>query len=267
VKAVGSTKIPCYIHQTWKTNDVSQLESWMKQSANAWKNTNPECEHRIWSDEEAEKFMQTNYPEIAVAWPVLKPIERADLFRYAVVHTFGGFYSDIDVMDIFPISWWHIPDDTELVVGYETGWHFAEDTRRQANFRRNEQFEQWFFGAVPGHPVLKECLNLFQEKRQWGIEEVVELTGPGSFTDAVHEYFWSAVANKTGKSIGEAETAIQRLLQNGTQGMMFPPGPGPEGSHVYILSADQVSVPGFSSHISPNILIRHTFKGTWKEKH
>lgn len=264
MQVVGSTKIPCYIHQTWKTNDTDKLVSWMKQSVDAWRKTNPGCKHKIWSDEEVETFMQTNYPKIAAAWPVLKPIERADLFRYAVVHTFGGFYSDIDVMDIFPISWWPIPADTELVVGYETGWHFDEDTRKQALFRRNEQFEQWFFGAVPGHPVLKECLNLFQEKRQWGIEEVVELTGPGSFTDAIHEYFWSAVAKKTGKSIGEAETAMEQGRES-TQGMIFPPGPGPEGSHVYILSADQVSVPGFSSHITPNILIRHTFKGTWKK--
>lgn len=261
MQVVGSTRIPCYIHQTWKTSNVSQLESWMKKSATSWKNKNPECRHTIWSDDEVEKFIQTNYPEVAVAWPVLKPIERADLFRYAVVHKLGGFYSDIDAMDVFPISSWDIPADTELVVGYD-----SDDMRRLGSFTRSEHFEQWFFGAVPGHPVLKECLSLFQEKRQWGIEDVEELTGSGSFSDSVHEYFWSAVANKTGQSIGEAETTMQQLLQNGSQAMIFPPGPGPEGSHVFILSADQVSARGSSSQVSSKAPIRHTFQGTWKEK-
>lgn len=261
---VASTKIPCFIHQTWKTNDMSELDGWMRESVLSFQDHNPECKHKIWSDAEVEEFMKKNYPELAEAWPTLKPVERADLFRYAVVHTLGGFYADMDVNCLKPLKEWHIPDDTELVVGYETGWHLKEDTRHHVGFSRNEQLEQWLFGAAPGHPALQKCLELFQKKRQWGIEETTELTGPALFSDAIHEYFWSSIANNTGKSIGEAETALQ-LQQRDTEEMKFPPGRGPEGSHVLILSANQVAAPGFSAGlITENLLIRHMFKGTWK---
>lgn len=261
---VGSTKIPCMIHQTWKTSDMSELETWMRDSVKSFTKMNPGCKHKIWDDEEVEEFMKKNYPDLESAWPTLKPVEKADLFRYAVVHNMGGFYADMDVLSQKPLEEWHIPEDAELVVGYETGWHLTEDTRHHVGFSRNEQLEQWFFGAAPGHPALQRCLDLFQRKRQWGIEETTELTGPALFSDAVHEYFWSSIAKNTGKSIGEAETALQ-LQQTDHQAMRFPPGRGPEGSHVMILSANQVAAPGFSAGLIGNdLLIRHMFKGTWK---
>lgn len=247
---------------------MSELDELMQGSVLSFRSMNPQCKHKIWDDAAVEDFMKQNYPDLEEAWPILNPVERADLFRYAVVHKMGGFYADIDVLCLKPLEEWHIPDDAELVVGYENGWHFNESTRLQAGFTRNEQLEQWLFGAAPGHPALKRCLDLYQSKRQWVMDTVVELTGPATFSDAVHEYFWSAIAKNTGRSVAEAEVVLQQLWQqrqHDPNAMLFPPGQGPSGSHVMILAANQVAAPGFSAGVlDDDALIHHLFKGTWK---
>mmetsp|Transcript_157688 Transcript_157688/g.278334 ORF Transcript_157688/g.278334 Transcript_157688/m.278334 type:complete len:325 (-) Transcript_157688:69-1043(-) len=267
---VGSSKIPCYIHQTWKTDDMSKLENEdMQESVRSLQRLNPECKHKIWSDQDVDAFMKKNHPELYWAWPRLKPVERADLFRYAVVHKLGGFYADMDVRMLKPIREWEIPGDTELLVAYEIGWHLREENRDSAGIPRNELFEQWFFGSVPGHPVLKECLSLFETRWKWGVEDIAELTGPAIFSDAVHEHFWSAIANKTRRSVGEVVTSFAQKRAADSEEMMFPPGPGPEGSHVLILSPLEVHVPaaggdGSAGDIAPDALIDHQAKGIWK---
>lgn len=263
----------------------------MQRVAKTFRAVNSGCQHKIWSDQEVDHFMKTFYPDIAAAFPVLKPVERADIFRYAIIHKMGGFYADMDVLQIKPFRSWGVPADTELVVGYETEHPLAEGYRQNVGFTRSEQIEQWFFGAVAGHPALEKCLELFEKRRQWGIEETTEFTGPGLFSDAVHEYLWSASASRAGKSIEELETELQMqrkarheepygqrstlmekgqevtITEEGNASMTFKPGRGPEGSHAFILSANQVAAGSLlGGKLSEKTLIHHLFKGTWKKK-
>jgi hypothetical protein len=263
IRKANASSIPCSIHQTWKTNDVEQLPSWVASSVMSFKTMNPECSHTLWSDADVASFMETKYPQLQEAFVALRPVERADIFRYAVVHSLGGFYSDVDVTCRRPIKDWGIPRQTELVVGYETGRHLSEKERQDTGFIRTEQFEQWTFGATAGHPALKKCLELFEEKREWGIENTLELTGPALFSDAVHEFLW-----KYGhpKPIGAVDGDAAALAQSEASKLRFPSGDGPDGSKTWIFSADQVASPGYSAGDSEaHLLVRHGFRGTWKE--
>ena len=45
-------------------------------------------------------------------------MERADFFRYAVIHKFGGVYADIDVGILRPVADWDV-GGAGFVVGQE----------------------------------------------------------------------------------------------------------------------------------------------------
>ena len=78
--------IPRIIHQTWKTQVVPD---WAEPGAFSWKDKNPEYEYRIWDDRTAQKLIEERYPELLHAYTnYMAPVQRADVFRYAVIHAF-----------------------------------------------------------------------------------------------------------------------------------------------------------------------------------
>ncbi|CAK0791519.1 unnamed protein product [Prorocentrum cordatum] len=269
-------RIPCLVHQQWKTTEDEGSLPQMIQ-AHQFRRRNPGCVHRFWSDEEIDRFVAEEFPDLLPAsiWRQLEPIQRADLFRYAVVYRLGGFYADVDVECLKPLESWGLLPDTRLVAGYETGWHMDDDGQKAAGFSRFEQFEQWVFGAAPGHSALRRCLELFRERLEWDIETTVELTGPAVFSDAVKE-FLRAEARRLGlpTSLARPRRGAAVVVQDGRAvrapaeqaALRFPP-PGLPQAGVLLLSAEEVSVPGFSApgSITTRSLVRHGFMGVWKK--
>jgi len=91
------------IHQTWKTHTLP--EGTASHTA-TWKAVNPGYRYKLYSDPEIEKHMALHHPEMMDTWAQLKPIEKADTFRYAILYDQGGFYSDIDVSCSRSIDEW-----------------------------------------------------------------------------------------------------------------------------------------------------------------
>ena len=109
----GPTSIPCVIHQTWKTHELSLDQ---KRLVQTWKSKNPECEHKLWDDAEVKRLVQTKSPD--VIWPIwdgLRPVERADVFRYLVLWDQGGYYADIDVKCTRPIAYFPVPENASIL--------------------------------------------------------------------------------------------------------------------------------------------------------
>mmetsp|Transcript_34994 Transcript_34994/g.57254 ORF Transcript_34994/g.57254 Transcript_34994/m.57254 type:complete len:333 (-) Transcript_34994:110-1108(-) len=182
----SSKVIPCIIHQTAKTHTLKEQEAkW----AQTWKDMNPKCEYKLWNDTEIAELAQKVSPKII--WPIwegLHPVQRADVFRYLVLWHQGGYYADVDVSCKKPIDQYKLPEATNMIVGYEFGHRFPEWQRAQIKFARTEQFQQWFIASAPGNPVLRRCLELIRQRYTWKVESTLELTGPGVFSDAVHEF-------------------------------------------------------------------------------
>jgi mannosyltransferase OCH1-like enzyme len=116
--------IPTLIHQTWKTREVpSHLAAYVK----SWTEMNPDYTHKLWTDEDVLKHMQEHHPQLAAAWPKMEPLERADTFRYAVLHDLGGYYADIDVACVRPINSWVGSRDTFFNVDFIAGFEVVTD--------------------------------------------------------------------------------------------------------------------------------------------
>eukprot|EP00913_Durusdinium_trenchii_P026058 g24445.t1 len=99
--------------------------------------------YKLWNDTEVEQFVaETSADLIWPLWQGLKPVERADVFRYLVVYEQGGYYAD---------AW--LPE-TQMIVGYQGGYRMP-GTKPTSPLQRVEQFEQWFFASAPRNPVLR----------------------------------------------------------------------------------------------------------------
>ena len=52
-------EIPSLIHQTWKTMDIpSHLQKFQK----TWIELNPQCEYKLWTDQDNYELIENNYP-------------------------------------------------------------------------------------------------------------------------------------------------------------------------------------------------------------
>mmetsp|Transcript_2955 Transcript_2955/g.8775 ORF Transcript_2955/g.8775 Transcript_2955/m.8775 type:complete len:101 (+) Transcript_2955:207-509(+) len=99
-------------------------------------------------------------------------------------------------------------------------------------------------------------------KFKWGIEQTVELTGPGTWSDAVHEFLVSGGTEKG------ATVFVQTRPRDAQESdLRYQPGlqVGEGHEKVWIISADKVSSPGYStSGFTTESLMIHHFLGTWK---
>jgi len=235
-------KIPCHIHQTWKTYHLSSEQ---QKSVNSWMKKNKGCNYTLYTDAAINAFTKRHFHDsIWRIWHDLEPVQKADAFRYMVVLHRGGYYADIDVDDVKPISSWGVPNDVALIAGYEI-------SKEVPWFTRTEQLEQWFFAAAPGHPVLKNCINILLQKWERGVRRTVELTGPGTWTDAVNQF----LREKTTvvPVPGQLDIPLHQAL-------------GPANAKIWVLAATEVAVGGYSVNYTGSELIHHHFNGSWKKK-
>eukprot|EP00441_Pelagodinium_beii_P045176 CAMPEP_0197625934 /NCGR_PEP_ID=MMETSP1338-20131121/5136_1 /TAXON_ID=43686 ORGANISM="Pelagodinium beii, Strain RCC1491" /NCGR_SAMPLE_ID=MMETSP1338 /ASSEMBLY_ACC=CAM_ASM_000754 /LENGTH=298 /DNA_ID=CAMNT_0043196443 /DNA_START=68 /DNA_END=967 /DNA_ORIENTATION=- len=234
----GCIGIPCHIHQTWKSKQLGSLQS----QADSWKNKNQDFKYTLYDDADIAAFTKQHFKDsIWTLWNDLKPVEKADAFRYMVVLKLGGYYADVDVTCLEPISSWGVPPTAAMLAGHEFD---AEAFAQPCN---PEQVEQWFFAAAPGHPVLHKALQLIMQKWKAGQRETLKLTGPCTFTEAVYTF----VQGKAPVLDGKQDFPDHQLY-------------GPAGQQIYMLSSGEVAWPGIGSNPNERKLIRHAFQGSWK---
>lgn len=88
-------KIQKIIHQTWKTNSLPKE---LNQYSHSWKEHHPDCDYKLWTDEDNRNLIQENYPGFLRYYETLPlNIQRADIARYFILYSFGSVYVDLDV--------------------------------------------------------------------------------------------------------------------------------------------------------------------------
>ena len=172
-------KIPRYIFLTYKPeyNDLHQV---IKDNIENTKRKNPGYEVRYYSDSDARKFIEKNYPQYLEEYDVLVPkAYKADLLRLLLVYKYGGVYNDIGHMYLKPIDSF-ITNET-LVVCRDKGIEGLPPY-----FLHNA-----IIAATPEHPLIKEAIDVVIENirnRYYG-ETPLYPTGPGALGRAFNRYF------------------------------------------------------------------------------
>ena len=228
---------------------------------------NPGYEYRLYDDADIDTHMRTHHPELIPHWNRMKNIEKADLFRYAILYDVGGIYADIDVTCQRPVDeWLRTTGDffnVDLIVGFE-----ITTTRKDWKkwFARQFQLSQWTMAGHKGHPVFQGIMDkvahffaTHTDEERKGVS-VVQTTGPGPWSDAVLEHLDNEYGVNFGHEGGTTyfthDRASERFLHIGTV-LLLPIRAFSLGSGGYQLK---------SEHAMDEIFIKHGFKGSWKNK-
>ena len=171
--------IPKYIWQTYKTKD---LPAPARKIMDGWITNNPGWEVILYDDDDIEEYIKKFWDNKMYAFYKALPlgVMKADLWRYLILSTHGGVYSDIDSKCLLPIKYWFhdFVGPNALVIGLENDTHFC----------------QWNMYCTKAHPALKHvCKFILDRYTHDGIDITYEhfvhkSTGPGAWTDALKSY-------------------------------------------------------------------------------
>jgi len=96
--------IPKIIHQIW-IGDKPLPDIW-KPLTKSWKDKNPEYQYILWDEQKLKPLDRYNYLSSKI-----QPTFVSDIFRYKLLHLFGGFYFDVDFNCLKPIREWEYDFD------------------------------------------------------------------------------------------------------------------------------------------------------------
>jgi mannosyltransferase OCH1-like enzyme len=184
-KAAAAAEIPRTIHMTWKT---AELPLWGRYSVDSWTRMNPGYKWVLHTDDEMDAYMRARQSEAVVAvWDKLKPIQKADFYRYIIVLDEGGVYADLDVTCVRKVDEWaasvrEFAAGVGLIVGFEA--IVDQDQVDKRYFARRFQLVQWVFAGVAGHPVLRSVVDMIvamltpMTREEIHNASVIRTTGP-----------------------------------------------------------------------------------------
>lgn len=148
--------IPRIIHRVIPEAPNEEADLWWSQFAEL----HPGWEMRTWRD----PIDPGPFPLTSPHWHLAKHgAQLADLIRLEVLWNEGGIYMDQDMQPFRPL-------DSLLPLSAFAAW---EDEHRVPNA---------VIGAVPGHPAIRECIDLAVERLTGGETDIPTATGPGVLT-------------------------------------------------------------------------------------
>ncbi|KAJ5579605.1 uncharacterized protein N7459_005590 [Penicillium hispanicum] len=178
-----------------EAKELSNAASWLAQ--------NRDYQYVLVSEAGAEAFIRKHFHTSPTLLQIFQELNntgiKSDLLRYLILWVEGGVYSDIDTVAHKPVDVWvpaRYQDATRLVIGIEFD---RRDGGDWAEVHPDLQFCQWTIAAAPGHAVFRDMiewsvsgLESFAAKQnkpfselEFGGSDVIELTGPSAWTDAI----------------------------------------------------------------------------------
>lgn len=134
--------IPKIIHYCWLSNDPYPED--LKRCMATWKEKLPDYEFILWN---FDRFEKKSVKWVSEAFDNKKYAFAADYIRLFAVYNYGGIYMD---MDIEVLKSFNDLLDSDLIFAYEN--------------KEKTGIEAGCFGAQKGNPVIKKCLEYYNER-------------------------------------------------------------------------------------------------------
>lgn len=197
-EAMNYEKIPKQVFMTHKF-EFDELPKIIKDNMEKIKSMNPDYEIRYYSNTDAEKFIQENYPEYLDDYKTLVPgAYKADLLRLLLLYEYGGIYNDIGHIYLQPIS--KFISNEKLIVCKDKGVGGIPEY----------YLHNAIIASVPNHPMIKKAIDVVIENirnRFYG-DIPLEPTGPGAFGKAFNIHFERTVETPIDTGMFDHETKI-----------------------------------------------------------
>lgn len=145
-------KIPKLIHYSWFSGEPFPED--IKTCMDTWKNVLPDYEFMLW---DATKLEELNNTFANEAVSVKKWAFASDFVRLYAVYTYGGIWldTDIEMYKSFDPYLKH-----RMFIGRE-----GNEDWNNSNYSTVSLLTSHCFGAEPGHPYLKMCLDFYNNRK------------------------------------------------------------------------------------------------------
>lgn len=190
----GSRKRGDLQNQKNAPNYPAKFDKYVK----SMKAKNPDYEYLFFDKDKAEAFLQEKYPHYYRTYlqlPVF--IQKIDFFRYVAIYHYGGFYMDLDVQALKPLD----NAITQHSAVFPIDEYIMPEWRTDKRFRRFHENGvdflpgQYAFGAVQGHPFVKQLvdtihrnISIYERLVKPGPQYVYSTTGPDFVADEYIQY-------------------------------------------------------------------------------
>lgn len=170
-------KIPKRIHQTWFTKAENESIDSLRRT---WIDKNPEYEYTYYDDTDIEEFISKHFSsETLLCYKrIIAGSLKADFFRYCVLYIHGGFYIDVDISCVKPLSA-VIDPNTTLVT-----------TTDYCSVHDSDRIYQAFIGTVPSCHLFQVMLRSIMHNMSAGRFrfDLFQLSGPVLFSRLLKGY-------------------------------------------------------------------------------
>ena len=139
--------IPKIIHYCWLSNDP--IPEKFQQCMKSWREKLPDYEFLLWN---FDRFDINTSPWVKQAFDSKKYAFASDYIRLHAVYTYGGIHLDMDVEVVKPFDDLLFTDCMIAREDYNTTPHTTI------------RIEGACFGAVKGHPFIKQCLAFYRNR-------------------------------------------------------------------------------------------------------
>jgi len=261
--------IPRIIHHTFRNRQglTREQRSIMK----TWVNLNPDWEIMYHEDADCLRLVEKHYPSYLQLFKTLpRNVERADFFRYLVLHHYGGVYVDVDVECVIPLEHW-LGSDVHLVIGIEHEFSGVVSAMERS-YPRRRQYQQWAIISSKGQPLFQMVLQRMETQFQTELvaqadgfrlavsdRSTFERTGPALWTDVVTSYIDSTLRRfeVTNNKSPNQQPGMNNLSQ-------------PFSDQIWILPrVSTAAFPNGGDDVDPRnsrVLLLHHFVGGWKTR-
>lgn len=188
--------IPKLIHQT--ISNKNHLHQDIINNTNKIKHSNKEFSYCIYDDSGRVDFIKKHYEEkILKLYLSINPqygAARADFFRYLLIYIVGGIYLDIKSSATTPFEK-IIRENDKIILSQ---WSNNNSPHwEHIKFNIKHEWQQWFLISEPGHPYVKNVIDLVINKIETynpfivnvGKIGVLNTTGPIPYTHGINADF------------------------------------------------------------------------------
>jgi mannosyltransferase OCH1-like enzyme len=195
-RRVVRRRIPRILHQIYLGGT---LATELRDNVDDLKRKNPDWEHRLYDEHEAEKFITRHYGrEVLDRYLRIDPhyrAARADLLRHLILYKAGGVYCDMRSSFDRPLDESIHDEDRYLLAQWHNGPGQQNDgwgLHRDLVHVPGGEFMTHFIICEPGHAfsdaVIRSILQNIDQYRPWsavGRTGVLRTTGPIAYTLAI----------------------------------------------------------------------------------
>jgi len=138
----------------WQTHewDYNNLPIVYKKTSQTWKNLNPLWEYKYFNRTQRESFIVDNYPHLVKTYLDEPGVRQADIWRYCVVHKYGGVYADMDSVCVKPLDYMLENYKNEDLIALDKG--SVGPKEKEKGFVNNSNF-----AAVQDSKLLKNIID------------------------------------------------------------------------------------------------------------